>query len=105
MNVDIQAGTVFGARHALQTLFQLTTVLKKNNTRYLLLVDKATITDKPVYPHRGLLIDTSRNYLKMNAIKRTLDGMGHSKMNVLHWHATDSHSFPLKLPRVPEMAK
>lgn len=103
--MNVKAATVFGARHALQTLFQLTTAIEKNNTRHLLMVEKALILDKPVYPHRGLLIDTSRNYLKVDTIKRTLDGMGHSKMNVLHWHATDSHSFPLKLPRIPEMAK
>lgn len=89
----------------MQTLFQLMTVLIVDKIGYMYIIKDASVYDIPVYPHRGLLIDTSRNYLSMDTIKRTLDGMGHSKMNVLHWHATDSHSFPLKLPRVPELAK
>lgn len=101
----IQAKTVFGARHGLVTLFQLMTTVSENNANYLVMIKDALIIDKPVYPHRGLLIDTSRHFLHLDTIKRTLDGMGHSKLNVLHWHATDSHSFPLKLPRIPELAK
>lgn len=69
------------------------------------MIKEAVVNDRPVYPHRGLLIDTSRHYLHVNTIRRILDAMGHSKQNVLHWHATDTHSFPLKLPRVPELAK
>lgn len=80
-------------------------MIEKNNTRALILIDEASVQDKPVYAHRGLLIDTSRHYLRVNTIKKIIDGMGHSKLNVLHWHATDSHSFPLQLPRIPEMAK
>ncbi|XP_065215620.1 chitooligosaccharidolytic beta-N-acetylglucosaminidase isoform X2 [Planococcus citri] len=103
--VYIHAMTIFGARHALETLFQLTTVVQRNDTRSLILISEASILDQPVYPHRGLLIDTSRNYLKISTIENIINGMAHSKMNVLHWHATDSHSFPLQLPRIPEMAE
>ena len=105
IQVSITAISLFGARHALETLFQLMTNLSKNNTSYLVMVKDAMVRDRPLYAHRGLLIDTSRHYLHTDTIKRTLDAMGHSKLNVLHWHATDSHSFPLKLPKVPELAK
>lgn len=30
--------------------------------------------------------------------------MGANKMNVFHWHITDSHSFPLVIPSEPELA-
>ncbi|KAI9361338.1 glycoside hydrolase superfamily [Pilaira anomala] len=46
------------------------------------------IKDYPKYPHRGLMLDTSRNFYP-----------------VFHWHLTDSHSFPLKLDTVPELAR
>lgn len=70
-----------------------------------LLIDTAHIKDSPVFAHRGLMLDTARNYLTINDIERTLDGMGASKLNVFHWHATDSQSFPLNLPTVPQMAR
>lgn len=51
------------------------------------------------------MLDTARHYFPMSTIKRTIDAMGHSKLNVFHWHATDTHSFPLDLPSAPQMAK
>lgn len=68
----------------------------------LLLVKSARIEDRPVYRHRGLLLDTSRNFIPQTDIKRTLDGMGASKFNVFHWHITDSHSFPLEIPSMEQ---
>lgn len=100
----IQANTVFGARHGLETLGQLVTVVQTTGSQLVMLA-AATVNDKPVYPHRGLLLDTSRNFLPLSAIKRSVDAMAACKLNVLHWHATDSHSFPLLLPRVPQMAR
>lgn len=64
-------------------------------------VGQANISDEPRFKHRGLLIDTSRNFLPMEIIKSTIIGMSSCKMNVLHWHATDSQSFPMEFPRVP----
>lgn len=101
----IQANTVFGARHGLETLGQLVTVVQTTGGQQLVMLATATVNDKPVYPHRGLLLDTSRNFLPLSAIKRSVDAMATCKLNVLHWHATDSHSFPLLLPKVPQLAR
>ncbi|KAI8642475.1 beta-hexosaminidase 1 precursor [Parasitella parasitica] len=62
------------------------------------------IEDSPKYAHRGLMLDTSRNYFPVNDILRTIDAMAFNKMNVFHWHITDSHSFPLRLKNTPELA-
>ncbi|XP_017871691.1 PREDICTED: chitooligosaccharidolytic beta-N-acetylglucosaminidase [Drosophila arizonae] len=100
--VDIKAATVYGARFAFETLSNLVTGSVTNG---LLLVSSARVTDQPVYPHRGLLLDTSRNFLPLRYIRNTLDAMAASKMNVLHWHVVDTHSFPLEITRVPEMQR
>ncbi|CDS07988.1 hypothetical protein LRAMOSA01937 [Lichtheimia ramosa] len=63
------------------------------------------IEDAPAYPHRGLMLDTARNYYPVKDILRTIDGMAYNKMNVFHWHITDSQSFPLRLEKVPELAE
>lgn len=109
--VEIQADTVFGARHALETTTQL---VAKYHEPYsdstvvssgLVMVSSAKIIDKPVYAHRGLLLDTARNYLPIRAIKKQIDGLAASKMNVLHWHATDSQSFPIESKRIPQFSR
>lgn len=69
------------------------------------MVDAARISDRPLYPHRGLLLDTSRNFIPLKQIRNTLDAMAASKLNVFHWHVVDTHSFPLEITRVPEMQR
>lgn len=109
--VEISAETVYGARHALETLsqliasYQLLSKQEKSDKYGLVMVGAARIKDHPVYPHRGLLLDTARNFLTLESIKRQLDAMAASKLNVLHWHATDSQSFPLESKRVPHLSK
>lgn len=108
--VKIVSETIYGVRHGLETLSQLMVNNKlepNQQNKDIMLVTSANVTiiDIPVYLHRGLLIDTARNYLPIKTIKRQLDAMAHSKMNVLHWHATDSQSFPLQLRHVAILAK
>lgn len=102
---------MFGVRNGLETLSQLVAkyTLELNDgfskpIGGLAIISEAKILDKPKFSHRGLLIDTARNYLSINTIKRQLDAMAASKLNVLHWHMTDSQSFPLDMPRIKNMS-
>ncbi|EON63851.1 hypothetical protein W97_03079 [Coniosporium apollinis CBS 100218] len=62
------------------------------------------IEDEPKFPHRGLNMDTARNYFSVSDIKRTIDAMAYNKFNRLHWHITDAQSWPLEIPALPELA-
>nr|XP_045602904.1 chitooligosaccharidolytic beta-N-acetylglucosaminidase-like isoform X2 [Procambarus clarkii] len=99
---SIVAPTYFGARHALETLSQL--VDFQENRDSLMIVTTASITDAPVFKYRGIILDTSRNYISVESIRRTLDTMAANKLNTFHWHITDTHSFPLYLETLPNMA-
>ncbi|GMI65091.1 beta-hexosaminidase 2, BETA-HEXOSAMINIDASE 3 [Hibiscus trionum] len=62
------------------------------------------IWDAPLFAHRGVMLDTSRNYYGVADILRTIEAMSANKVNVFHWHVTDSQSFPLMVPSEPELA-
>ncbi|XP_047042604.1 beta-hexosaminidase 3-like [Lolium rigidum] len=100
---QIEAQTVFGALHALETFSQLCYfdfVLGVTGLHSA----PWTIVDAPRFPYRGLLIDTGRHYLPIPVIKGVIDSMTYSKLNVLHWHMVDEQSFPLDIPSYPKLS-
>ncbi|KAJ8773026.1 hypothetical protein K2173_028203 [Erythroxylum novogranatense] len=94
----LTAETVWGAMRGLETFSQLVWANPSLVPRGLY------IWDSPLFGHRGLMLDTSRNYYAVEDIMRTIGAMSANKMNVFHWHITDSHSFPLLLPSEPDLA-
>jgi len=101
--VEIRAETYFGARHGLETMFQLAQYDKF--TLNYLISSSVNIIDKPYYPHRGVMLDTARNFIPVHKIKTMIDSMSYSKLNVFHWHITDSQSFPLVMDSLPQFAE
>jgi|GEM_PF-828900 len=51
------------------------------------------IEDQPAFAWRGLLIDVARHFIELPALLRTVDGMAHHKLNVLHLHLTDDQAY------------
>jgi hexosaminidase len=96
----ISCSRMYGCMHAMKTFVQLVDPVAGRG-----IPKQFHIADEPRFPHRGLLIDTSRHFLPMKVIKDHIDMLAAAKMNVLHWHLTDDHSFPLSLPRYPELAQ
>ncbi|XP_066929700.1 chitooligosaccharidolytic beta-N-acetylglucosaminidase-like [Clytia hemisphaerica] len=103
ISVTIKANNFFGARHALETLSQLTAYHQGHNS--LQIIDYADIYDKPAYPYRGVLLDTSRNFYSVPSIRRLIKTMSYNKLNTFHWHITDTHSFPIFIKAVPQLTQ
>ncbi|KAA0199791.1 hypothetical protein HAZT_HAZT005237 [Hyalella azteca] len=100
--VTIEAITYFGARHGLETFSQLLNYDAENNCLQMI-NSLGRIYDEPFFRHRGLSLDTSRNYIPVKSIKKTIDAMAANKLNYFHWHITDTHSFPFKMESWPQM--
>ena len=104
----LSAPTVYGAMHGLQTLLQLIEFGWLDDQGHAIYVIKDTpiqIVDIPMYQYRGLMIDTSRHYLPVDLIRFNLDAMERNKLNVLHWHMTDSQSWPYHVDTYPELSE
>ncbi|KAJ1948832.1 Glucosamine-6-phosphate isomerase (Glucosamine-6-phosphate deaminase) (GNPDA) (GlcN6P deaminase) [Linderina pennispora] len=98
----IVAKTPFGAVRGLETFSQLVTA---NSGRKVIRNAPVKISDTPKFSHRGILLDTSRNFFHVDAILRTLDAMAYNKLNVLHWHVVDAFSWPIESKIHPELTE
>ncbi|GAA0159726.1 glycosidase [Lithospermum erythrorhizon] len=94
----LTAQTVWGAMRGLETFSQLV------YGNPALVAAGVYISDEPIFLYRGVMLDTSRNYYEVEHLLRLIGAISMNKMNVFHWHITDSHSFPLVLPSEPELA-
>ncbi|KAK2576761.1 hypothetical protein KPH14_005406 [Odynerus spinipes] len=99
----ITAATYFGARNGIETLSQL--IVFDDLRDQVQIVKDVYIEDKPAFPYRGILLDTSRNFVSIEVIKNTIEAMSMSKMNTFHWHITDSQSFPYQSKTYPLFTK
>lgn len=98
----LSSASIWGIIRGLETFTQLFFATKDYRK---VSIQKTEIIDYPRFPHRGLLIDTSRHYLSLSSIFMTLKAMAINKMNVLHWHMTDDQSFPYKSEILPELSQ
>ena len=94
----LHAHTVVGALRGLETLLQL---VDADSAGFGLPL--VQITDRPRFPWRGLLLDVSRHWQPVSAIKRTLDAMAVVKLNVFHWHLSDDQGFRVESRRFPRL--
>ena len=99
----LQANTYYGALHGLETLSQLITY-NFNASLYAINGLPWSISDEPRYPHRGVLVDTSRHYQTLPTILRIVDSLSYAKLNVFHWHLSDIQSFPYQSDALPLLA-
>lgn len=112
---SITATTVYGAIHAFETLTQLCGLDSSDPHRVggspfnysgvgYIGVAPVLVMDAPRFRHRGLMIDTGRRYIPCATIKKIIDGLAMIKLNVLHWHLSDSQSFPSESLLFPGLA-
>ncbi|KIW73519.1 hypothetical protein PV04_01632 [Phialophora macrospora] len=100
----VKSNSSIGTIRGLQTFQQLFFAHSAFSGGYTPFVP-VKIADRPAWRHRGLSIDIARNPFEPRDLLRTIDGMALAKMNRLHVHATDSQSWPIEIPSVPELAQ
>ena len=105
--IRIAASDAAGAFYAIQTLRQLLpdAIYGQAPVRADWTIPAVAIEDAPRYAWRGILLDSARNFVPVESIKRQLDAMAAHKLNVLHWHLTDDQGWRIEIKKHPRLAQ
>ncbi|XP_069556962.1 beta-hexosaminidase subunit beta isoform X2 [Brachyistius frenatus] len=97
----LKAPTVWGALRGLETFSQLV----YEDEYGAKTINSTRISDFPRFPHRGVLLDSSRHFLPVKVILANLETMAMNKFNVFHWHIVDDPSFPYLSRTFPQLSQ
>lgn len=107
-HVIISAQGNAGFLYGLETLRQLLPTSIESSK----LVSKETweipnlsIKDHPRYRYRGLMLDVSRHFFKIDYLKETVDRLAMLKMNVLHLHLVDDQGWRIEIKKYPKLTE
>ncbi|MFF9471967.1 beta-N-acetylhexosaminidase [Streptomyces roseolus] len=64
-----------------------------------------TVTDRPRFGWRGLLLDVARHFTAKEDVLRLLDLMAAHKLNVFHFHLTDDQGWRIEIARYPRLTE
>lgn len=94
-SITLKVSSYSGYIYGLETLFQQIDEKGK--------IPLGVTIDEPILPHRGIMLDTVRHFISVNSIKRILNAMPLTKLNIFHWHLFDNEAFPFQSSTNPEL--
>ncbi|MDU8886039.1 beta-N-acetylhexosaminidase [Yeosuana sp. MJ-SS3] len=61
------------------------------------------INDKPRFSYRGMHLDVSRHFFKVEEVKKYIDHLAMLKFNTFHWHLTDDQGWRIEIKKYPKL--
>jgi hexosaminidase len=102
----ISAATAAGAFYAVQTLLQLfppAVYDQQPRPDLKWTAPCADIEDAPRFGWRGVMVDSSRFFQPLPALKKFIDVLAQHKINVFHWHLVDDQGWRIEIKRYPKL--
>ncbi len=96
-----------GVFRGIQTLLQLLppAIYGKQKSEESWKIPVVSITDKPQFQWRGMLLDCSRHFMEKDFVKRYIDLLAYHKMNTLHWHITEDQGWRIEIKKYPKLTE
>lgn len=63
------------------------------------------IIDYPRFEWRAFMLDESRHFFGEKEVKKIMDMMAFTKMNVFHWHLTDDSGWRIEIKKYPKLTQ
>lgn len=115
--VTITAATPAGVFYGIQTLRKALPVTqqackmsgergkacKSNTPTDTVTLAAAVIADAPRFGYRGMMLDCSRHFWKVDEVKAVIDMLALHNINRFHWHLTDDQGWRFEVPGYPKL--
>jgi len=103
--IKILSKTNSGAFYGIQTLRQMLPVSFEsgNYSDNIVKLPCMIINDKPRFSYRGMHLDVSRHFFKVEEVKKYIDYLAMLKFNTFHWHLTDDQGWRIEIKKYPKL--
>lgn len=105
-SIRIEGGDPAGVFYGCQALLQLmpAAVYRRSLVSGVAWTASAvTISDRPRYGWRGVMLDVARHFMPKHDVLRFIDLLAMHRLNVLHLHLTDDQGWRLEIRRYPRL--
>ena len=96
--IDVGASGDAGLYYGAETLWQL--MAEAGPSKHIAAL---TITDRPAFAWRGIMLDSARHFQSVAYVKQLIDRMAMAKLNTFHWHLTDDQGWRIQIDRYPRL--
>ena len=96
--INIGANSPAGVFYGIQTFRQLLSAEGGFQT-----LPKCAIEDFPTWGYRGYMLDTGRNYMSLDFLKRQIDVAASYKLNFFHFHPTEYPGWRIESKAFPNL--
>lgn len=106
--IRIEASDLKGFFYATQTLRQLLPAEIESQERMkgvTWCVPALTISDKPRFEYRGLMLDACRFFIPKVTVLKIIDCVAMLKVNKLHFHLSDDNGWRLEIKKYPQLTE
>lgn len=100
--IEISASTSHGVFNGVASLLQLIRMAASDEEGGSIACWQ--IEDAPEMKWRGVMLDESRHFFGMEAVKMMLDWMALYKLNRFHWHLTDAPGWRIEIRSYPKLS-
>jgi hexosaminidase len=103
--LTLRANTNQGIFYGMQTIYQLLPANADLQSSNQITIPAFTISDKPRYGWRGMMLDVCRHFYPVDFVKQFIDYLAIHKMNNFHWHLTDDQGWRIEIKKYPNLTK
>lgn len=101
--LKLTAATPSGIFRGIQTIRQIAKRDTLSGKKELFIIPTGTISDKPEYSFRSMMLDVSRHFFSVEDVKQVIEYLAFYKINTLHLHLSDDQGWRIEIKSWPNL--